>query len=281
MKLINLNEYRQVGEGGNGKTYVNAANPDEMLKVNRETLNDEATVRSELETAQHVFALGLSTPQMYEMVRVGDGYGLTFERIQGKKSLSRICADDPSRIGEAATILATEGKKLHATQCDTGFFPSRKAVTLKAIDAAEFCSEDDKAKLRAFVESLADETTCVHGDFQTGNLIVSGEGKPYWIDLGWFSYGSPWFDLGHLYLLCQVYSQFPTVHELFHMSREQMLQVWEAFAVAYAGSDHAAFDAQAAKFAALDVVYLSYMNPRPEANQMFAYVVHDFVEKLY
>ena len=31
---VNLDDYKQIGEGGNGKTYVNPAVPGEILKVN-------------------------------------------------------------------------------------------------------------------------------------------------------------------------------------------------------------------------------------------------------
>lgn len=282
-RSIDISSWIQEGEGGNGKTYSHPDNPGVLLKVNKfANLNDEAAMKREVEMAQHVLALGLTTPKMYEIVRVGDCFGMTFERIQGKKSLARICADEPSRIGEIASLLAAEGKQLHATPCDIAFFPSRKELTLKAIDTVTFVDETDKQKMRDFVEELADETTCVHGDFQMGNLIVSGEGKPYWIDLGWFNHGTPLFDLGHLYLLCNVYSQFQALRDITHMTQEQLLAFWDAFATAYSGSaEHADFDARVARFAPLDVCYLSYHNPRPEANQMFAYVVHDFVEKQY
>jgi uncharacterized protein (TIGR02172 family) len=282
-KNIDISSWIQEGEGGMGKTYSHPDAPGVMLKVNKTSiLNDEAAMRREVETAQHVLALGLTTPRMYEIVRVGDCFGMTFERIQGKRSLARICADEPSRIAEAAALLAAEGKQLHATPCDTAFFPSRKELALKAIDTACFVYETDKQKMKSFVEGLSDETTCVHGDMQMGNLIVSGEGKPYWIDLGWFSYGSPFFDIGHLYLLCNVYSQFQGLRDITHMTQEQMLAFWDAFATAYSGSaDHADFDARAAKFAPLDECILSYHIPRPSAHQMFAHVVHSFVEKYY
>jgi uncharacterized protein (TIGR02172 family) len=245
-------------------------------------MSDERTVKREVETSQHVFGLGLSTPRMFDIVRVGDAYGYTFERIKGKKSLSRICADDPSRISEIAALLASEGRKLHATTCDTAFFPSHKEGALKAIAAADFAADADKQKLLAFVEGLDDAPTCLHGDYQTGNLIVSGEGKPYWIDLGWFSHGLPMFDIGHLFLITQIYSQFQRMRDIIHMSREQLLAFWDAFAAAYSGNaDHAAFDAEAARFAAIDVCYISYQDPRPEANQMFGHVVHELVEKYY
>lgn len=282
LKSIDINSWTQVGEGGIGKTYVHPDNPDILLKVNRSSMSDERTVKREVETSQHVFDLGLSTPRMFDIVRVGDAYGYTFERIKGKKSLSRICADDPSRISEIAALLASEGRKLHITTCDTAFFPSHKEGALKAIGAADFADEADKQKLLAFVEGLDDAPTCLHGDYQTGNLIVSGEGKPYWIDLGWFSHGLPMFDIGHLYLITQIYSQFQRMRDIIHMSREQLLAFWDAFAAAYSGNaDHAAFDAEAARFAAIDVCYISYQDPRPEANQMFGHVVHELVEKYY
>ena len=282
LKSIDINSWTQVGEGGIGKTYVHPDNPDILLKVNRSSMSDERTVKREVETSQHVFGLGLSTPRMFDIVRVGDAYGYTFERIKGKKSLSRICADDPSRISEIAALLASEGRKLHATTCDTAFFPSHKEGALKAIGAADFADEADKQKLLAFVEGLDDAPTCVHGDFQPGNMIVSGEGKPYWIDLGWFSHGLPMFDIGHLFLITQIYSQFQRMRDIIHMSREQLLVFWDAFAAAYSGNaDHAAFDVEAARFAAIDVCYISYQDPRPEANQMFGHVVHELVEKYY
>jgi uncharacterized protein (TIGR02172 family) len=282
LKSIDINSWTQVGEGGIGKTYVHPDNPDILLKVNRSSMSDERTVKREVETSQHVFGLGLSTPRMFDIVRVGDAYGYTFERIKGKKSLSRICADDPSRISEIAALLASEGRKLHATTCDTAFFPSHREGALKAIGAADFADEADKQKLLAFVEGLDDAPTCLHGDYQTGNLIVSGEGKPYWIDLGWFSHGLPMFDIGHLFLITQIYSQFQRMRDIIHMSREQLLAFWDAFAAAYSGNaDHAAFDAEAARFAAIDVCYISYQDPRPEANQMFGHVVHELVEKYY
>ena len=282
LKSIDINSWTQVGEGGIGKTYVHPDNPDILLKVNRSSMSDERTVKREVETSQHVFGLGLSTPRMFDIVRVGDAYGYTFERIKGKKSLSRICADDPSRISEIAALLASEGRKLHATTCDTAFFPSHREGALKAIGAADFADEADKQKLLAFVEGLDDAPTCLHGDYQTGNLIVSGEGKPYWIDLGWFSHGLPMFDIGHLFLITQIYSQFQRMRDIIHMSREQLLVFWDAFAAAYSGNaDHAAFDAEAARFAAIDVCYISYQDPRPEANQMFGHVVHELVEKYY
>lgn len=282
IQTINLDDYVLTGEGGNGQTYVQSIRSDILLKVNNAPNNNEATVRREMEMAKHVFGLGLPTPRIYEMVRVGDGYGLLFERIMGKRSLQRIMADTPSRINEMARLLAIEGKKLHATPCDSNFFPNRKALAIKAIETVSYV-KDYREKLLAFAQDIEEVTTCVHGDFHGGNLIVSGEQKPYWIDLGWFSYGSPLFDIAHLMLLCQFYSQFPQTQHIFHASHEQLMQFWDAFATAYTGTtDHADFEAQVGRFMPLDVCIRSILMPTSEAhNTLFANVVSTMVEKYY
>lgn len=280
---IDISTWTQVGEGGNGKTYVHPDHPDILLKVNNPPRCDEATVKQELKFAKHVYALGIPTPRMFDMVRVGDGFGQFVEIIKGKKSLSRICADDPSRIGEMAELLASLGLRLHAIPCDTDFFQSRKELALKGINASDFVADDDREKMRAFVQNLEDEKTCLHGDFQMGNLIISGEGKPYWIDLGWFGRGSPMFDIGHFFMTCQVYSQFPAAQEIFHMSQEQLKSFWNAFAEAYTGnSDVSAFNAMAGKFASLDACIRTILMPTSDAyKKLFAGLVHSLVEKFY
>jgi uncharacterized protein (TIGR02172 family) len=283
-QVIDISTWTQMGEGGNGKTYVRHDNDSVLLKVNNPPRCDEATVKQELEVAKHVISLGVPTPRVFNMVRVGDGYGQLVENIKGKKSLARICADAPSCIAEAASTLATLGRQLHTTPCDTDYFPSRKELALKGIEIIELVPEEDKAKMRQFAESLKDETTCTHGDFHMGNLIISGDGNPYWIDLGWFGHGSAMFDFGHLFLICHVYSKFPQACDIFHMEVEQLKTFWDACVKSYTGnSDHAAFDALAGKFAPLDICIRNVLVPSSseEYKKMFGGVIHSLVEKFY
>ena len=45
-ETINLDDYKQIGEGGNGKTYVNPAAPGEILKVNNARMSTWEAVNS-------------------------------------------------------------------------------------------------------------------------------------------------------------------------------------------------------------------------------------------
>ena len=264
-----LADWQQVGEGGNGKTYVNPAEPDRILKVNNERLSTFEAVKHEFDVSKAVESLGLSAPKMYEMVRVGDAYATLSERIKGKKSLSRICHDEPERIEEMARMLAEKGKELFATPCNTDIFPSRKEQVLWAIDHATFVSRKNRALIRAFAESIPENGHCIHGDFQTGNIIQAGD-KYYWIDLDRFAHGDPMFDIGHLFQICKIYAPMKRVQDLFHMTLEQFHRFWNAFAEAYTGkADHADFDALSGKFACLDVI------------MRICFVKPSFLEKLF
>ena len=266
---IDLSQWQQVGEGGNGKTYVNPAAPGKILKVNNGRLSTFDAVKHEFDVSKAVEALGLSVPHVYEIVRVGETYATISQLVKDKKSLSRICHDEPERTEEMARLLCQKGKELFATPCNTGCFPNRKEQVLWAIDHADFASKKNRRIIRAFAESIPEKTTCVHGDFQMGNIIQSGDSF-YWIDLDRFAYGDPMFDIGQLFQICKVYAPMKQVQEIFHMTQEQFGRFWDAFAKEYAGKeDHYEFDRLAGKFACLDVIMRTY------------FVRPTFLEKLF
>lgn len=266
---IDLSKWRQVGEGGNGKTYICPDDPDVLLKVNNSRLSTLEAVTKEYNVSRKVQETGLSVPQMKEIVRVSGVYGTITERIAGKKSLSKICHDSPEKTEEMAAFLCERAKELFSKECDTAFFPDRKKQLLSALEKATFLGKETLGIISDFARNIPDCTTCVHGDLQMGNLIVS-EGKYYWIDLDRFGYGDPMFDIGHLYLLCKVYSSMKRVQELFHISKEQFDRFWDAFARAYTGKDdHEEFDLQAKRFACIDIILRTHFMKPTFLEKMF------------
>ena len=281
-KTIDLNDYTQIGEGGNGKTYVTSADSDEILKVNNARLSTLEAVKHEYDVSKAVASLEISVPAMYRIVQVGDAYATISQRIKDKKSLSRICHDEPERTEEMARLLCCKGKELFATPCNTEFFPSRKAQALQAIEMATFVSRKNRERLRTFVESIPENSHCVHGDFQPGNIIQTGADY-YWIDLDRFAYGDPMFDIGHLFLICHIYAPMKRVQDIFHMTLEQFHRFWDAFAKEYTGQDdHAAFDAQAGRFAALDVILrIVFQKPNFIEKLFFSFYVRKLMKQYY
>lgn len=281
-RKVYFKDYVQIGEGGNGKTYENPSEPDLILKVNKEGLNNLDFVKREFEVSRAVESMGIKVPKMYEIVQVDDVYGTMSQRIRDKKSLSRICHDEPERLEEMVKILCEKGMELFSTPCRTDLFPSRKRQVLKGIEITRFVRRKHLNKIRSFVETIPENDNCVHGDFQFGNIIKSGDDY-YWIDLDRFAHGDPMFDIGHMFQICMIYSSLKQVQDIFHMTHDQLNRAWDIFAKRYTGQDdHSDFDRLAAKFACLDVVVRQVFQKASLVEKIFFSIhIRHLVKKYY
>lgn len=258
---IALDEWTQVGEGYNGQAFVSDAHPGVMLKLVRSEMGAACKVEQEFFAAKTAYETGLPTPQVYQIVRDGKDHGYLCQMIAGKRSFARLCADQPERIPELAARMAEYGHVLHATPIGVSeYVPNIKELLLKAVAESLLVDDAQRAFLKEKVEAMPDDRTCLHGDFQPGNLLLA-EGKYYWIDLGWLAQGCYLMDLAHLYKMMVEDSVIPQVQDLTHMSREQMLAFWDAFVRAYTGAgDVEAFNRELRPYAVLDLVRTFYLH---------------------
>ena len=288
MKEIDITQWTKAGEGGNGVAYVNAAEPDVLLKLSRlEFAKADALVR-EFELSKAVYELGISTPRMYELVSVNGRAAIKCEAVPGKKSLARLCADSPEKIDFYAGRMAELAKAFHATPAGVGAasgaapaagagaaaaavaaIPSRKAIVAEAVSRSGLIGRRAKKKLLTFIDGLPDAPTLLHGDFTFSNLILAGD-RHYWIDLGNASHGDPYFDLGHFYLFCNIFGRQKRVQDIAHLSDSQMVQFWNSFALAYNGPDNLdEFNRECRRFAALDIIFLGHTQPLTFIERLF------------
>ena len=260
---IELREWTLVGEGYNGQAYVSSYHPGVMLKLIRRELGQAHKVEQEFYAAKTAYDMGLPVPEVYEIVRDGEDHGYLCEMIGAKKSMARMCSEEPHRIPELAGVMARYSHALHGTPIEVNDYvhPIKDLLT-KALETSPLVDEDQRKLLGKVVADMPDTKTCLHGDLQPGNLIVS-KGDFFWIDLGWLGQGYYLMDIAHLYKMMVEDSVIPQVQELTHMTREQMLQFWDAFARAYTGTgDVEAFNHKLLPYSALDIVRTYYLHER-------------------
>ncbi len=229
---IDLNDYIRTGEGANGASYNHKTDPSVMMKL---YLRNFESARTELEMAKKVYAMGIPSPEPGDLVTDGERMGIRFRRIEGKKSYSRACGDNPEKTDEYAREFAQMCLKLHNTHVDKTLFEDVKKRQYKLLDENPFFTDEEKAKLRAFIAAAPDADTAIHGDLQFSNGIfveANGQRQSYFIDLGDFCYGYPMFDLGMVYLCCKLNEEAWTM-EQYHMSNATAARFWDAFADAY------------------------------------------------
>ncbi|MBQ8099826.1 MAG: phosphotransferase [Paludibacteraceae bacterium] len=230
--LIDLNDYIRTGEGANGASYNHKTDPSVMLKLYFRNFEAAAL---ELELAQKVYRMGIPTPEPGDLVTDGRQVGIRFRRLEGKRSYSRACGDNPEFTELYAREFAQLCKRLHATRVDTAQFQSVKERLCKMLDDNPDFTTDQKRNIRNFIIAAPDADTAIHGDLQFSNGIFvehNGQRTPYFIDLGDFCYGYPMFDLGMVYLCCCLNDEAWTL-EQYHMSNATARRFWDAFAEAY------------------------------------------------
>ena len=234
--LIDLNDYERTGEGANGASYNHKTDKTVMMKLYFRNFD---AAKQELELAQKVYDAGIPTPKPGDLVTDGEKTGIRFRRIDGKKSYSRACGDNPERTEEYAREFAQLCKQLHTIHVDTKLFENVKDRLYKMLEENPFFPDEQKRKIHDFIASAPDADTAIHGDLQFSNgIFVEKDGvrTPYFIDLGDFCYGYYMFDLGMVYLCCKLNNETWTM-EQYHMSNATAARFWDAFAREYFGPD--------------------------------------------
>ena len=232
---ISLDDYVLSGGGANGESYDCKSDPSLMLKLYFPGKIDQPL--SEMQLARKVYQMGIPTPEPGDYVVTEDGrYGIRFRRILGKKSFSRATGDNPAKAREYAAEFADMCLKLHATKVDTTQFQNVKERYFKLLEQNPFFPSSEKEKIGRFITDVPDEDTAIHGDLQFSNAIFVGE-KRYFIDLGDFCYGNHLFDVGMVYLCCNL-SPDDFVQETFHMDKPTAVEFWKGFACEYFGPEH-------------------------------------------
>ena len=235
IEKIELKDYIKSGEGANGASYDCLSDPDVMVKLYNKNYPLQP-VYDELEVARKVFELGISSPEPGTLVTDGERTGIKFRRIRGKRSFSRMLADEPERTEEYAREVAHICKRLHSTQCQAGVFPDAKQQFRDMLAQISCLTEPERAFFLQCVDEMPDGTTCLHGDMHIGNIVTTlPKGHPldephetYFIDLGYFAQGHPLIDLGMMANVCEYSSEDFVQHDM-HISKARAGEFFEYF----------------------------------------------------
>jgi len=232
---IDLSEYVHSGEGANGESFFHRSDPSIMMKLYNESAPRDIII-AEYELSHKVFDAGLPVPEAGDLVTDGSRIGIRFRRIPGKVSFSRATGDHPEKVEEYARRFARLCLRFHSAHMDTTQFRNVKDVDLELLAENPFFTPEEKEKVADFIRNAPDGDAPYHGDLQFSNAVMDADGNEFFIDLGDFACGHPYFDLG-MVLLCCVYDDEEFIRETFHMSKATAAEFWKYFAKEYFGED--------------------------------------------
>lgn len=241
---IDLNDYVQTGEGGTALTY-NHKDGKTLAKLFMPSVTADNAIR-EFRISQIVYESGLPTPKPIRLVTDGERFGAEYELIQHKRSFTRIISQEPDKLVPLSERFAVLAKQIHQTPADTTRLPDMKELVMQWIDKISNLTDELRARINRFMNTVPSTPTCLHGDLHIGNIITDGQ-RDLWIDVGDFAYGVPEWDLGMMYYSANFLSA-ERADNIFHLDNATLRAHWAAFAKAYYGTDsQEALDAEVQK----------------------------------
>ena len=243
-KQIDLNDYVQTGEGGTALSY-NHKDGKTLAKLFMPSVTADNAIR-EFRISQIVYESGLPTPKPIRLVTDGERFGAEYELIQHKRSFTRIISQEPDKLEPLSERFAVLAKQIHQTPADTTRLPDMKELVMQWIDKISNLTDELRARINRFMNTVPSTPTCLHGDLHIGNIITDGQ-RDLWIDVGDFAYGVPEWDLGMMYYSANFLSA-ERADNIFHLDNATLRAHWAAFAKAYYGTDsQEALDAEVQK----------------------------------
>ena len=226
MREISIEGCEVLGKGGNGIVYK--LDPETIVKVYFGERNSMEKIDQNREVTKKAFVHGVPTTIAFDMVKVGNNYGVVYEMINAK-SLAQEIAANPDRLDMYADMIADTLKVLHHTEFEPGSLTDsreRCKADIQATYKAGFYTDAQVEHLYKIVDQIPYRNTFIHQDFHPGNLMLQN-GEIVLIDVEDSGLGHPVLDLSSMYLVYVTAAKTNWKSTSMGISKEQFSRIWD------------------------------------------------------
>ena len=238
IRQISVEGLSEIGHGQTASVY--RLDADTIVKVFRQGI-DFGMVQNEIAKAKVAFMHGIPTAISYDVVKVGECYGVVYELLNAR-DLADCMKDDPEHMEDYIRMFAELIREMHATDVSAEQFVSSRATTLGALPylKGRIFNDEEYEKVKAIIENIPDCKTFIHGDCHMGNVMLQGK-ELMFIDLSCAGCGHPIFDLMSMYLTAACRQG----ELLSSYTKEEAYHIWKVFLSAYLQTEDEALLAKA------------------------------------
>ncbi len=197
LREISIEGKEILGQGGNGTVY--RLDDETIVKVYRPDHPIDLIDR-ERAYAKTAFIAGVPSIIAFDMVKVGDSYGVVYEAMNSD-TLGHAIMNEPERRDEYIMKYAQLAKTLHTTSIEDDTITSLKELLTERVNDPvwlEYCEQSEVDVLKDIVASIPEGNTLVHGDLHPGNIMINN-GELMLIDMGEVTRGVPIYDAAAIY----------------------------------------------------------------------------------
>ena len=241
LRELSVEGSEKLGEGGNGAVY--RVDDDTIVKVYKPWMAYEEIAR-EREFARTAFVNGIPSVIAYDVVKVGDCYGVVFELLRSD-TLGHAMRDNPDKIESYVDQYVELAKTLHGTHVpENSFFKIQDVYHERINNLGQWCSEEEMTLLHGIVDSIPEADTVTHNDLHPGNIMIQ-DGELVLIDMPEVTMGPAVCDLTSIYrdMITAPNSEHGHIEDSVGMPKDMILKVGNMFFMKYLGiSDPAALE---------------------------------------
>lgn len=195
-RKISIDGLQLLGQGMTGNVY--RMDDETVLKVFHPNISFDLLISKENKKARNAFVYGVPTAIPYDIVKVGDCYGIVYEMIKSK-DLATVMSEDKSKIEEYMTMFAKTVRQMHSIHVEAGKLDDLKTASIQALGYFKSVMTDEEIqKVKSVYENIPDSNVFIHGDCHMGNAMLQ-DGELMFIDLSSGGMGHPIFDMVSMY----------------------------------------------------------------------------------
>ena len=236
MREISVEGCQVLGKGGNGAVY--RLDDETIVKVYFSNRHRPERINNSRETTKRAFVHGIPTMIAFDMVKVGENYGVVYEMINAKPLGQEIC-EHPDKIDEYSNLIADTLLNIHHIEFEKGTLPDSKERLRKEVIAtrdAGFYKPEEAARVMKLIDGIPDRNTFIHQDFHPGNLMLQN-GEIMLIDVDDSGLGHPIIDLAAMHLVYVTAAKTSYKLTAMGLTKDQFARVWNNILKRYFHTD--------------------------------------------
>ena len=236
MREISVEGCQVLGKGGNGAVY--RLDDETIVKVYFSNRHSPERINRSRETTKRAFVNGIPTMIAFDMVKVGENYGVVYEMINAKPLGQEIC-EHPDKIDEYSNLIADTLLNIHHIEFEKGTLPDSKERLRKEVIAtrdAGFYKPEEAARVMKLIDDIPDRNTFIHQDFHPGNLMLQN-GEIMLIDVDDSGLGHPIIDLAAMHLVYVTAAKTSYKLTAMGLTKAQFARVWNNILKRYFHTD--------------------------------------------
>jgi len=282
LRNISIDGAPKIGEGAHGEVY--RIDGDTIVKVYRPSVSLDA-IRREKKLAKWAFVKRLPTAISFDIVRVGDRYGVVYEMLNAR-SASDYVRESEENLEDFIQKSVELMNRIHSIEVTPGELPDMKKQSLEWTEKCRhYMPSDICDRIRDLTEEIPDSHTLLHADFHLKNIMVSGSSLML-IDMDTLCVGDPIFELA---TICNSYREFPSIAPeaamFLGLDVDTAYKIWDRTLEVYMGdADSRAIQDTANKARVLGCVriidYMERHKDSPEREQCINTCVRDISDIL-